>query len=64
MSSEPDRILTLDEAAALLRLKPSTVADHARKGWLPCLKFGRQVRYSERDLLDWVASRRQPVQGP
>lgn len=47
-------LLTLDEAAALLRLRPSTVADYARRGLLPSVRIGRHRRFVEADLTAWL----------
>jgi len=59
--SDGDRFLTRREAAALLGLANSTLAAWRSKGWTdapPLYKFGRTVRYSERELLAWSEQRR------
>jgi len=48
--TEPERLLSLDEAAARLGLAPPTVADKLRAGELPGFKYGRLWRVREKDL--------------
>jgi excisionase family DNA binding protein len=49
-----DAVLTLDEAATLLRVSGDEVADRARSGELPGRRFGTEWRFSRRALLDWL----------
>lgn len=48
-------VLTLEEAAQLLRVDEKTVRDLAARGELPGRKLGRAWRFSRAALLDWVA---------
>lgn len=51
-----DDLLTNDEVAALLRVSPMTIRDHRKKGTGPrALKVGGAVRYSRRDVEQWIA---------
>lgn len=50
MTSEPLRILNLVEAAALLRVHKSTLADRAKSGLVPAAKVGRAWTFIEQDL--------------
>jgi excisionase family DNA binding protein len=52
-------LLTGSEVAGLLRLRPSTVADLARRGELPSIKLGRHRRYVRDDVAAFVQARRQ-----
>lgn len=52
MSSE---ILTVKEAAAMLKLSPETVKRKARAGELPAAKAGRQWRFRRVELDRWLA---------
>lgn len=55
----PDRLLTEDEAADVCNIKPQTLAAWRLRGCGPTfLKLGRSVRYDERDLAAFLASRR------
>jgi len=49
------RILTVAEAAELLKLKPDSVREYLRRGQLPGRKIGREWRLSERALHDWLS---------
>lgn len=52
-----DRLLTADDVAKLLRLPVSTIYDLARTARLPCLRIGRALRFSRRDLEVHLAER-------
>lgn len=55
----PARVLTEDEAAKVLSVQPQTLAAWRLRGCGPAfLKLGRSVRYDERDLAAYLASRR------
>ena len=43
-------LLTADEVAELLRLRPSTVKDYARRGIIPSFKLGRFRRFVRADV--------------
>jgi len=46
-----DDVMTADQVAALLLIRPSTVADYARRGVLPSIKLGRHRRFVRPDVL-------------
>lgn len=50
-----DRLLTADEVAELLRVKPSWVREHTRNGDIPHKQLGRYLRYDRGELDEWVA---------
>jgi excisionase family DNA binding protein len=52
--TEHDAILTEQEVATMLKLRPSTVADLARRGVLPSIWFGRHRRYVAADIHAYV----------
>jgi excisionase family DNA binding protein len=54
-TSELD-ILTVDEAAQLLRIPPRAVREQARRGDLPARRLGRTWRFSRKALVAWVES--------
>jgi excisionase family DNA binding protein len=54
--SEP--LLTADEAAALLRVRRSTVYELARNRRLPHVKVGRRLLFVRSDLAAWVVANR------
>ncbi|WCB92444.1 hypothetical protein DSM104299_01140 [Baekduia alba] len=46
------------EAAKMLSVRPSWVADAARSGHLPCVRIGKHVRFLRSDLERWVGEQR------
>src|SRR5215472_10520626 len=50
-----EEILTLQDAAALLRLPPETVRERAAAGDLPGRLFGEEWRFARAALLAWLA---------
>lgn len=51
-ATELPEVLTTAEVAELLRLRPSTVDDYARRGVIPSLVIGRHRRFIRADVLD------------
>lgn len=49
-------ILTIDEAAELLRIPRSSVYKLAQEGKIPAQKVGRHWRFYRPTLLHWVAA--------
>jgi excisionase family DNA binding protein len=54
-SAEGEEVLTLPEAAALLRLSPEAVRRRAVAGDLPGRMFGEEWRFVRPALLGWLA---------
>ncbi|MGE3538074.1 MAG: helix-turn-helix domain-containing protein [Candidatus Tectimicrobiota bacterium] len=52
---ESSVVLTLDEAARLLRLRPEEIARLAARGQMPGRRIGGRWRFSRAALLDWLA---------
>lgn len=50
-----DDVLTLDEAAALLKLPADTVRSRAEEGDLPGRRFGKEWRFARIAVLAWLA---------
>jgi excisionase family DNA binding protein len=59
VADETDRLLTVDEVAAKLKLKPSTIRAYAERGILPCVRVGNRLRFKPSDLDLWIARRYQ-----
>jgi excisionase family DNA binding protein len=60
-STDPNKMLTTQEAADLLGLQPSTLAAWREDGSqpeLPFSKFGKSVRYRYADLVAFIGARR------
>src|SRR5437764_12693719 len=51
---ECEKLLTVAEAASILRLHPVTVRALAAAGTVPAVKIGRAWRFVEVDLLAWA----------
>ena len=49
------RLLTISEVAEILSVSPKTV----RRLRLPCVRFGRSVRYSRQALSKWLEARQE-----
>ena len=54
MSITRDDVLTVNDVAALLELKPYTVKEYARRGILPGRKLGRTWRFLRPELEDAI----------
>ncbi len=59
MEEKVNEILTLNEAAELLRIPRSSVYKLAREGKIPAQKVGRHWRFHRETLINWIAG--QPV---
>ena len=55
------KILLATEAAALLRVTTNRLYELAKRGAIPCVRVGRQVRFSEDRLLEWIANGGSPL---
>jgi excisionase family DNA binding protein len=53
-------LLSADQAAGILSVRPSWIYDAARRGELPCVRLGKHVRFLRSDLECWVARKRSP----
>ena len=41
----PDRLLTVDEVARMLNFNPRTVRQKAKRGEIPFIRLGRDIRF-------------------
>jgi len=48
-----DEILTLEEVASYLKLKPQTIYTWAQTGKIPAAKLGKEWRFSKKILDEW-----------
>lgn len=53
----PTPLLTLDEVAAILRIHERTIRRMVTARRLPCLRIGRQLRFSRFALDQWLRQR-------
>ena len=49
-----DMIMTVEEVAKYLKLKPQTVYKWAQEGLLPAAKLGKEWRFRRRILDEWI----------
>ena len=61
---DPDRLLDVNEAADLLRVKPGTLYSWASKGKVPARKVGALVRFHRGDLLAWTETKAKQIEQP
>jgi excisionase family DNA binding protein len=52
--NDNDEILTVEEVAKYLKLKPQTVYKWAQTGQIPAAKFGKEWRFRKSILDDWI----------
>jgi excisionase family DNA binding protein len=66
--ASPTRLLTIEEAAARLGMKPHTIRTWVYRGQLPTVKFGDSrrgsVRIDEQEIERLIAAHRRPVFRP
>lgn len=53
-----DRLLDVDDVAALLNVPTRWVRQASRDGRLPCVRLGRYVRFDREDVLAWVEAQK------
>jgi excisionase family DNA binding protein len=51
-----DEVLTLEEAAALLKVSPEAVQTYAEEGELPGRRFANDWRFAREAVLTWLAA--------
>jgi len=51
---EREEIMTLEEVAKYLRLKPQTVYKWAQEGQIPGTKLGKEWRFRRRIIDEWI----------
>ena len=52
-----DRLLTVDEVAAWLQVKPRTIYQWVHEGYIPVIKLGSLVRFDQASITAWVKKR-------
>ena len=52
-----DEIMTLEQVARYLKLKPQTVYKWAQEGQIPAAKLGKEWRFRKRILDEWIDTR-------
>lgn len=54
-----EQLLTVDEAAELMRVNPRTVRRWVRAGRLDCLRAGNRILFDARSLVRWLRGRKE-----
>jgi len=52
-----DKLLTPQQIADILGVKPSTIYQWTHQGFIPHVKVGRLVRFREKDVTEWLERR-------
>lgn len=60
---QDDRVLTIDELSAYLKIAKSTLYKLAREGKLPGHKVGRHWRFHREAVDEWLGKSRRPSRG-
>ena len=55
------KMLLAEEASELLRVAVPRLYDLAKRGMIPCARLGRQVRFPEDALVEWVRAGGSPL---
>ena len=63
-TADDHEVMTLEEAATLLRLPIDAVRTRAAAGELPGRAFGEEWRFSRTALLEWLAGGESPARAP
>lgn len=53
----PEEILTVEEVAALLKLKPATIYLWVQANKIPCHHIGRTVRFYKSEVLEYFKNK-------
>ena len=54
------RLLTVDEVANWLQVRPRTIYQWVHEGYIPVIKLGALVRFDQASIIAWVKKREQP----
>jgi excisionase family DNA binding protein len=52
-----NRLLTVDEVAAWLQVKPRTIYQWVHEGYIPVMKLGALVRFDQSSVSAWLKKR-------
>jgi excisionase family DNA binding protein len=56
MTDDNDKIMTLEEVAEYLRLKPQTIYTWAQEKKIPAVKLGKEWRFKKSVIDKWFAN--------
>ena len=55
--SRPNRLLTVDEVAGQLQVRPRTVYHWVHERYIPSIKLGALIRFDQASVATWVKMR-------
>ena len=55
-----ERLLTVDQVAQWLQIRPGTVYQWVHEGYIPVIKLGVLVRFDQASIMAWVKKREAP----
>lgn len=55
-----NRLLTVDEVATWLQVKPRTIYQWVHEGYIPVVKLGALVRFDQSSVAAWLKKREVP----
>ena len=58
-----ERLLTVEQVAERLQVKPRTIYQWVHDGYIPVIKLGALVRFSPASLMAWIKKRELPGRG-
>jgi excisionase family DNA binding protein len=57
MTAAMERLLTVEEVADWLQVKPRTIYQWVHEGYIPVIKLGTLVRFDQSSVMAWVKKR-------
>jgi len=58
-----ERLLTVDQLAEWLQVKPRTIYQWVHEGYIPVIKLGSLVRFRQLSVAEWIEKRESPGRG-
>jgi len=55
-----NRLLTVDEVATWLQIKPRTIYQWVHEGYIPVIKLGSLSRFDQASIAAWIKKRETP----
>ena len=55
-----DRLLTVEQLADWLQVKPRTIYGWVHEGYIPVIKLGTLVRFDQASVIAWLKKREEP----
>ena len=52
-----ERLLTVDQLANWLQVKPRTIYQWVHEGYIPVIKLGTLVRFDQAGVVEWLKKR-------